>query len=342
MNTEDTKKEMTPSAFPSKENGEHSNRKSLSIAFIIVLVAVLLFTAIGMILMHKQPLVLQGQVETTEIRISGKLPGRIDTFLVREGDWVKQGDTLVVINSPTIEAKYRQVDALEQVAVQQNKKIDAGTRRQIIATAQQLWNKTKSDLTLAKTTYDRILTLYKDSVVTSQRKDEVEAMYKAAVAAERAAYEQYQMAVDGAQSEDKASARSTVDEVTSLLMDARLTAPEDGQIATIFPKRGELVAPGTPIMNLVVMSDVHAVLNVREDLMPNFRIGGKFVADVPAIARKNVEFEVYYISPLGSFATWKSTKQTGSYDLQTFEIHARPTQTIDGLRPGMSVLLTLE
>ena len=342
MNTEDTKKEMTPSAFPPKENGEHSNRKSLSIAFIIVLVAVLLFTAIGMILMRKQPLVLQGQVETTEIRISGKLPGRIDTFLVREGDWVKQGDTLVVINSPTIEAKYRQVDALEQVAVQQNKKIDAGTRRQIIATAQQLWNKTKSDLTLAKTTYDRILTLYKDSVVTSQRKDEVEAMYKAAVAAERAAYEQYQMAVDGAQSEDKASARSTVDEVTSLLMDARLTAPEDGQIATIFPKRGELVAPGTPIMNLVVMSDVHAVLNVREDLMPNFRIGGKFVADVPAIARKNVEFEVYYISPLGSFATWKSTKQTGSYDLQTFEIHARPTQTIDGLRPGMSVLLTLE
>lgn len=204
MNTEDSKKEMTPSTFPSKENGEHSNRKSLSIAFIIVLAAVLLFTAIGMILMHKQPLVLQGQVETTEIRISGKLPGRIDTFLVREGDRVKQGDTLVVINSPTIEAKYRQVDALEQVAVQQNKKIDAGTRRQIIATAQQLWNKTKSDLTLAKTTYDRILTLYKDSVVTSQRKDEVEAMYKAAVAAERAAYEQYQMAVDGAQNEDKA------------------------------------------------------------------------------------------------------------------------------------------
>ena len=137
---------------------------------------------------------------------------------------MKQGDTLVVINSPTVEAKYRQVDALKQVAVEQNKKIDAGTRRQIIATAQQLWNKTQSDLALARTTYNRILTLYKDSVVTSQRKDEVEAMYKAAQAAERAAYEQYQMAVDGAQSEDKASARSmvnaansTVDEVSSLL-----------------------------------------------------------------------------------------------------------------------------
>ena len=285
--------------------------KTLSWAFVIILLAVGIFTGLGVILMHKQPLVLQGQAEATEIRISGKLPGRIDTFFVQEGDWVHRGDTLVVINSPEVHAKYQQVNALEQVAVQQNKKIDAGTRRQIVATALQLWNKTKSDLTLAQTTYNRILTLYKDSVITSQRKDEVEAMYKAAVAAERAAYEQYQMAVDGAQKEDKASARSTVDEVSALLVDARLTAPENGQIATIFPKRGELVAPGTPIMNLVVVDDIHVVLNVREDLMPQFKMDETFVADVPAIGKKNIEFKIYYISPLGSFATWKSTKQTG-------------------------------
>lgn len=323
--------------------------KSLTWAFVIVMLTIGTLTAFGLLLMNKQPLVLQGQVEATEIRISGKLPGRIDTFFVEEGDWVRQGDTLVVINSPEVDAKYQQVNALEQIAVQQNKKIDAGTRRQIVATALQLWNKTQSDLALAKTTYQRILTLYKDSVVTSQRKDEVEAMYKAAIAAEKAAYEQYQMAVDGAQSEDKASAasmvtaaRSTVNEISALLVDARLTAPEDGQISTIFPKRGELVAPGTPIMSLVVMSDVHVVLNVREDLMPQFKIGGTFLADVPAIGKKEIEFKIYYISPLGSFATWKSTKQTGSYDLRTFEIHARPTQKVDDLRPGMSVLLTLD
>ena len=324
------------------------SKRNISIAFIIILVITVLVSVIGMVLMSREPLVLQGQVEATEIRISGKLPGRIDSFLVQEGDWVKAGDTLVVINSPTIEAKYRQVNALEQVAQEQNKKIDAGTRRQIIATALQFWNKTQSDLTLAKTTYQRILTLYKDSGVTSQRKDEVEAMYKAAQAAERVAYEQYQMAVDGAQSEDKAAARSlvdaarsTVDEVSALLVDSRLTAPEDGQIATIFPKRGELVAPGTPIMSLVVMSDAHVVLNIREDLMPQFKMGGTFKADVPALDRKDIEFRIYYISPLGSFATWKSTKQTGSYDMQTFEIHARPTGDVEGLRPGMSILLTM-
>ena len=90
-------------------------------------------------------------------------------------------------------------------------------------------------------------------------------------------------------------------------------------------------------MNLVVMNDVHVVLNVREDLMPQFKMGETFVADVPAIDKKNIEFKIYYISPLGSL----STKQVGSYDLRTFEIHARPTQKIKDLRPGMSVLLTL-
>ncbi|WP_418698467.1 HlyD family secretion protein [Bacteroides sp.] len=322
--------------------------RSISIAFVIILAITVIVSVAGMLLTRRQPLVLQGQVEATEIRISGKLPGRVDSFLVSEGDWVKAGDTLVVINSPLVEARYRQANAMEQVAQEQNKKIDAGTRRQIIATARQLWDKAQSDLTLAKTTYGRIMTLYKDSVVTSQRKDEVEAMYRAAQAAERAAYEQYQMAVDGARSEDRAAARSLVeaarsgvDEVSALLVDSRLTAPEDGQIATIFPRRGELVAPGTPIMNLVVMSDAHVVLNVREDLMPQFTMGGTFRADVPAIGKKNIEFRIYYISPLGSFATWKSTKQTGSYDMQTFEIHARPTEAVEGLRPGMSVLLTM-
>ena len=322
------------------------SNKTISIAFIVVLIVTVGVSVIGMSLMSRQPMVLQGQVEATEIRISGKLPGRVDSFLVQEGDWVKAGDTLVVINSPTIEAKYRQVNALEQVAQEQNKKIDAGTRRQIIATALQLWNKTQSDLTLAQTTYQRILTLYKDSVVTSQRKDEVEAMYKAAQAAERAAYQQYQMAVDGAQSEDRAAARSlvdaarsTVDEVSALLVDSRLTAPEDGQKATIFPKRGELAAPGTPIMSLVVMSDAHVVLNIREDLMPQFKMGGTFKADIPALGKKDIEFRIYNISPLGSFATWKSTTQTGSYDMQTFEIHARPVQAVEGLRPGMSAIV---
>lgn len=323
-------------------------KKQIGIAFVVILLAVVIVSAVGIIAMSNKPVILQGQIEADEIRISGKLPGRIDTFLVREGQNVKMGDTLVVINSPEALAKYQQVNALEDIAKFQNKKIDDGTRQQIVRSVEELWNKAKSDLQLAKVTYDRIQVLYKDSVVTSQRKDEVEAMYKAALAAERAAHQQYLLVKDGAQKEDKESARSlvnaargTVDEVEALLMDARLTAPEDGQISTIYPKRGELVGAGTPIMSLVVLSDCHVVLNVREDYMRYFRMNENFIGDVPALGAMNIEFKINYISPLGSFATWRSTKQTGSYDMKTFEIHALPVTPMDELRPGMSVLVNL-
>lgn len=323
-------------------------RKQLVIAFVVILIAVVIISIWGILTLGNRKDVLQGQIEATEIRISGKLPGRIDTFLVKEGQQVRQGDTLVVINSPEAWAKYQQVNALQQVAEYQNEKVDDGTRKQIIQSFLQLWNKSKSDLKLAETTYRRIETLYQDSVVSSQRRDEVKALYEAALAGERAAYQQYQLALDGAQRQDKESARSlveaargTVDEVQALLADARLVAPESGEIATIYPKRGELVGAGMPIMSLVVLSDAHVVLNVREDLMHNFSMGSTFLGDVPAIDRKGIEFKVNYISPLGSYATWRSTKQVGSYDLRTFELHAEPVTPVEGLRPGMSVLVDL-
>lgn len=324
-------------------------RKSLVVAFVAILVIVVVVSVLGILLLGNKPVILQGQIEATEIRISGKLPGRIDTFLVKEGQNVKMGDTLVVINSPEALAKYTQVNAMENIAKFQNQKIDEGTRSQIVESMLQLWNKSKSDLQLAKTTYDRIQVLYKDSVVTSQRKDEVEALYKAAVAGEKAAHQQYLLALDGAQKQDKESARSLVnvarggvEEVEALLQDARLVAPESGQISTIYPKRGELVGAGMPIMSLVVLEDAHVVLNVREDLLPYFKMEETFRGDVPAIDKKNIEFKVYYISPLGSYATWHSTKQVGSYDLRTFEIHALPTSPQSGLRPGMSVLVNVD
>lgn len=324
-------------------------KKYLAIAFITILVIVIIVSILGMLLLKDKPVVLQGQVEATEIRISGKLPGRIGTFFVKEGQSVMKGDTLVTINSPEGWAKLSQVSAMESIAMYQNSKIDEGNRTQIIESFLQLWNKSKSDLVLATTTNNRITTLYKEGVVTSQRKDESEAIYKAAVAAERAAYQQYQLALDGARSQDKASARSlvdaakgTVNEVNATLKDAVLLAPEAGQISTIYPKADELVGQGMPIMSLIVLEDAHVVLNVREDMLPNFKMGGKFKGDVPALDKKGITFEVYYISPLGSYATWKSTKQSGSYDMVTFELHALPESPVEGLRPGMSVLVDLD
>ena len=325
------------------------NRKTLSIAFIVLLSAVVVITLIGLLTARKPPIILQGQVEATEIRISGKLLGRIDSLLVREGDAVNEGDTLVVINSPIVEAQYRKTEALHRATQEENRKVDRGTRRELVSSAYQVWQAAKSQATLAEKTYERIQLLYADSVVPRQRYDEAEAAMLTARAAERSTYEQYRLAQEGLQREDREASRnlveasaSSVDEVGALLVDARLTAPADGHIAGIYPKRGELVAPGAPIMTLVTLDDAYAIFNVREDLMPHIRMGKQFAVSVPALARTDVPMTVYYISPLGSFATWKSTKEVGSYDMRTFEIRLRPEHRVEGLRPGMTVLLELK
>ena len=189
----------------------NKSKKYIAIAFVVVLIVVVIVSTVGILSLKNKPEILQGQAEATEIRISGKLPGRIDKFLVEEGQDVLKGDTLVVINSPEIVAKYDQVDAIKNAAVYENQKIEEGTRKQIVESAYQLWMKSKSDLELATTTYNRISSLYRDSVVTSQRKDETEAIYKAALAGERAAFQQYQMALDGARKQDRESSQSMVD-----------------------------------------------------------------------------------------------------------------------------------
>ena len=324
-------------------------RTYLSIAFVALLGLVVVVTLVALVVVRKPPLTLQGEVEATEIRISGKLLGRVDTLLVREGSSVRRGDTLVVIRSPIVEAQYRKSEALHRVSQEENRKVDAGTREQVVASAYQLWQAAKSQTQLAVNTYQRVQVLYADSVVPRQRYDEAEAAMLSARAVERSAYEQYRLAREGMQPEDREASRnlvtaaaSSVDEVAALLADAKLVAPADGQIATIYPKPGELVAPGSPIMSLVVLGDSYVVFNVREDLMSRFRIGSRYVASVPALARTDVPLEVYYISPLGSFATWKSTRQAGSYDMRTFEVRLRPTTEVEGLRPGMTTLIELE
>ena len=315
-------------------------------AIIVIMIA----TFVIIHLTAREPsITLQGEAEATEIRISGKWLGRIDTFLVKEGDTVHRGDTLVIINSPIVEAQYRKSEALHQAAQEESRKVDAGTRRQLIASAYEVWQSAQSQALLAAKTYDRIYILYNDSVVPRQRFDEAEAALHSAQAAERAAHEQYLMAVEGARHEDRAASRliaeaaaGSVAEVAALLADGYLTAPADGQIASIFPKQGELVAPGAAIMNLVVLTDSYIVFNIREDLMPHFSMGKRFRISIPALGKSDVEVQVYYISPLGSFATWQSTKEVGSYDMRTFEVKMRPTAPVEGLRPGMTTILNLQ
>ena len=182
--------------------------------------------------------------------------------------------------------------------------------------------------------------------MTAQKLDEVTAQRNAAIATERAAKSQYDMAKNGAEREDKEAAaalvnraKGAVSEVNSYIKETVLTASADGEVTDIFPQIGELVGTGAPIMNIALMNDMRVTFNVREDHLANFKMNQTFKATIPALGNKEVTLKVYYMKDLGSYAAWKATKTTGQYDMKTFEVKASPAQKVDGLRPGMSVLM---
>ena len=73
---------------------------------IIALLAIVTIVAlVGYIVSKPEPIVLQGQAEAAEYRVSGKVPGRVEKFYAGEGDFVHKGDTLVKIESPEVQAK---------------------------------------------------------------------------------------------------------------------------------------------------------------------------------------------------------------------------------------------
>ena len=297
-------------------------------------------------MLKPEPQIIQGQAEATQVRVSGKLPGRVVEFMVEEGQHVLARDTLVHIHSSLVEAKLSQAEAMETVAKAQNKKVDSGTRVELLNSAYDMWQQAQAGLTIAKKTYERMQSLYKKGVVSEQKRDEAEAAYKAMVATESAAKSQYEMAKAGAQAEDKAAAaamvaaaQGSVAEVESILSDSYLTAPTDGEISDIFPNVGELVSLGAPIMNVLKLDDMWVSFNVREDLLENLTMGAEVQAIIPALENKEVTLKVFYIRDMGSYAVWRATKVTGQYDAKTFQVKARPVEPVDNLRPGMSVLL---
>lgn len=328
-----------------KEKKEYS-KSNMLLAFITVLVVIALVALAGFFLLTPPDDVIMGQAEATEVRISGKVPGRIESYRAGEGDNVRVGDTLVFLDIPDIEAKLMQAEAARAAAEAQSVKAIRGARVQEITAAYEVWQKSIAGMDIAKKSYNRVQNLYDKGVMSAQKRDEAEANYQAMVATEKAARSQYEMAKEGARVEDKAAAAALVQqaggavaEVESYIGESILLSPIDGEVTERFPEIGELVGTGAPIMNIVDLDDMWVTFSVQEELLKNIKIGSELNAFIPALDNKQIKVKVYYMKDMGSYAAWKATKTTGQYDSKTFEVRARPTEKVQDLRPGMSIIM---
>ena len=321
---------------------QHNNILLAVLGFVTVVIVVGL---IGFFLLDRSPDIIQGEVEVSEYRISSKVPGRILELRVNEGDYVHVGDTLAILDAPEVQAKKTQAQSAEDAAAALSDMAKAGARQEQVSGAYQLWQQAKAGLEIAQKTYERVQRLYDEGVMTAQKRDEAFASYKALQAQEKAAKSQYDMAVNGARQQEKRAAqaqvnraRGAVQEVQSYIRETVQVSNVEGEVSSIYPKVGELIGTGSPIMSISVMNDLWGTFNVREDKLNGMKIGDTFTAFAPAF-NKELKMKVFYIKDQGSFAVWKATKASGQYDLKTFEVKARPEEVFEGLRPGMSLII---
>lgn len=308
--------------------------------FVVFIVGMIGYFAIG-----RDAEIIQGQIDVEEYRVSSKVPSRVLHIFVKEGDYVNVGDTLVILEAPELTAKATQAQGAIDAATALSNMANNGARKEQIQGAYELWQQAKAAKEIAEKSYNRVQRLFDEGVMTAQKRDEAFAMYKASEAQEKAAKSQYDMAVNGARAEEKAAAQGQVkafsgqmDEVKVYEKETIQIAPIAGEVATIYPKVGELLGSGSPIMTISIMDDIWGAFNMREDQLKGLKKGDTFTAYLPAFD-KEIEMKVSSIKDQGSYATWKATKSNGQFDMKTFEVKARPTKKFDGLRPGMSVIV---
>lgn len=308
-------------------------------------IAVLIVAIIGFFTLGKTDEVIQGEVEVGEYRVSCKLPARVVEIRVKEGDFVHKGDTLAILEIPEMNAQEKVAQSTEAATQALSNLTEEGARREAIQSARQLVVQAKAATDVAKKTYDRMQNLFNEGVMSQQKRDEAKAAWEVALAHENVMKSQYEMAKNGARTEEKKAAQSqanaakhAVDVVRSVLKETVQVAAVDGEVSDIYPKEGELVGMGSPILSISMMKDMWGTFNVREDQLNGLKVGDTFTAFSPAF-NKELKLKVFEIKDEGSYAVWKATKSNGQYDLKTFEVKARPINPFDGLRPGMSLIV---
>ncbi len=321
---------------------QHKNVLLAVLAFTVVVAVVGL---IGFFTLSDDDDIIQGQIEVTEYRVSSKVPGRILELRVKEGDYVKVGDTLAIIDAPDVMAKMTQAQGAENAAAAMSEMAENGARKEQVRGAYEVLQQAKAGLEIAEKSYQRVQRLFDEGVMTAQKRDEAFANYKAMEAQVKAAQSQYDMVSNGARREERRAAaaqversRGAVAEVGSYINETIQRAQVEGEISEVYPHMGELIGTGSPIMSISVLNDIWGTFNIREDQLGGMKVGDEITAYVPAFD-KNVRMKIYFIKDQGSYAVWKATKAKGQYDLKTFEVRAKPLDKMEGLRPGMSLVI---
>ncbi len=309
-----------------------------TVGVILLLVLTLFYVS-----MRKPTIVFQGEVETDRVDMSIRVQGRAVKVNYDVGDNVKEGDLLLVLENPALIAQKATSEAQYEVAVA-NRNVVYSTRPETIEVQKALLEKAEADLVLAESNLERMQKAIETGGVSQQNYDVAKNNYEVALKAKLAAKANLELAVNGNSPEAKKLADAQVDQAKAAMEQIQndintltVYSPINGQITAKVAEVGQLYNPGSPLYSMIKLDDLWMTFNIREDYLHYAKVGDIFNVYIPAIDRR-INVKITTINALGQYANWRATKATGDFDLKTFEVRVKPTEKIEGLRPGMSVI----
>ena len=278
---------------------------------------------------------IQGKIERDEIAVVGKLAGRIDKILVNEGDFVKKGDTLAILEIPEVAAKKAQaLGAVKSAEAQYEMSVHGATSNQL----KQL-NAKKAALTeqyqFAKKSLSRLEAMVKDSLVPQQQYDEVFAKYQGAQAQLIAVDAEIADVKNGVRLEQQTMAVGQRDRALGALQEVAVAekeryiiAPQDMKIDAVTLKLGELALPGYTLFKGSLLETTYFRFTVPESSISAYEKGKAISVHVP-YKKVDIAGTIQNVKQIGAYANIATAYP--DYDIQDplYEVTVRPTQLQD-------------
>lgn len=301
--------------------------KNLNITKQLIGTVIFLIMVLGALWLVLRPkaVVFQGRIEAKEVYLSAKIPSRLKTIAVEEGQSVSKGQLLATLESPELDARESQALAAAEAAEAMKTKALNGARWEEIHSAKNIVEKAQAASKVMQKTYQRIENLYKDGLVSEQERDEVFAKKEAALRDERVAHSQYLIATAAVRKEDLAAAKANEERAKGALEEVKVFKSEreiyaniDAEVLDILPEQGELISAGFPVVHLVDLRSAYIILNVKETQLNHFRKGDTFEATVPALDNKKVQFKILLCGRPRRFCHVERYKNHGRVRYQNF------------------------
>jgi HlyD family secretion protein len=290
---------------------------------------------------------LYGNVDIREADLAFNVGGRIKTMEVEEGDRVKKGQFLAMLEPETYQA---QVDAAKASVDAQKAALDrllAGSRPEEIKEARANVQAIQANLEDAKINLKRTEELARTQVAAQQKLDQNRASAKSLQAELAAAQQRLSLAIQGPRKEDIAQARAmlAVQEAqlalaTSQLDYTKLFASDDGVIKTRIVEPGAVVQAPAPVYTLALSNPIWVRTYIPETDMGKIHPGMKAQVFTDSEPGKAHEGWVGFISPVAEF----TPKAVETPDVRTslvYRVRVYVDDPDNSLRQGMPATVRL-